>query len=664
MVMNAELVQLLTSAARTIFLAGIAVLGLAAFRVKSISVRLFVWRTVLVAALVMPFLGRLLPALPTSAPAFLTHFKFLDFDHSSSAVRDISDTQPIAGATSRPAANNDSVPASPLPHAEHSRSMPQTTKSSHRVPWEDVPAALYLIVTSIFVVRFVLGFVFARRLVQSSQQITDPRMTLVLTSHSAQSPLPQVVESDLISIPVTIGAVRSTILLPSDWPEWDDAKLNAVLAHEVSHVARHDALTQSISLLHRAVFWFSPLAWWLNRHLAVLAEEASDAAALAGGADRNAYAQTLLGFFATLQTAPGRVWWQGVSMANGGHTERRLEKILDWKGSMTMHLKKTIAVAIVMFAVPVVYVVASVRPASHSQISPEAQGMHAADGTLLQAPAPPSSVPPMPTAPAVGVSTTGAAPIAPIAPPLPAAPAAPVSSNSSYAGQSSATGYSYAYGYDDEDRFIIVSGKSDSFTMSGSTQDIHHVQRLKRQIPGDFIWFQRDEKSYIIRDQATIDRAKAFWAPQEELGKKQEELGKQQEALGKQQEEMGSKMEQVRVNVPDMTAELDNLKAKLQKLGPSATMEQIGDLQSEIGELQSKIGEIQSKAGEQQSKLGEEQGKLGEKQGKLGEQQGELGRRQGELAREAAIKMKALLDEAIKNGKAQPESDGSQGASL
>src|SRR5262249_39676291 len=157
----------------------------------------------------------------------------------------------------------------------------------------------------------------------------------------------------------------------------------------------------------------------------------------------------------------------------------------------------------------------------------------------------------------------------------------------------------FSYGYDDEDRFVIVSGKSDSYTMSGSTQDVHHVERLKKQIPGDFIWFQRDEKSYIIRDQATIDRAKAFWAPQEELGKKQEELGKKQEALGKQQEALGNKIEQVRIDVPpNLTAKLDALKAKLQKLGPSATMEEMGDLQSEIGELQSQIGEIQSRAGE------------------------------------------------------------------
>jgi len=225
-------------------------------------------------------------------------------------------------------------------------------------------------------------------------------------------------------------------------------------------------------------------------------------------------------------------------------------------------------------------------------------------------------------------------------------------------------GFSYAYGFDDEDRFVIVSGKSDNFTMSGSTQDARHVERLKKQIHGDFIWLQRDEKSYIIRDQATIDRARAFWAPQEELGKQQEELGKQQEVLGKQQEELGAKMAEVRVNVPDMTAELDRLKAKLQKLGARATMDQIGELQSEIGELQSKIGEIQSEAGDQQSKLGALQGQLGEKQGKLGEQQGELGRRQGELAEKATRQMRELIDETIKNGTAKPEEEMVKGATL
>jgi hypothetical protein len=216
-------------------------------------------------------------------------------------------------------------------------------------------------------------------------------------------------------------------------------------------------------------------------------------------------------------------------------------------------------------------------------------------------------------------------------------------------------GYSFSYGYDDDQRFVIVTGKSDSLTMSGSTEDAHHVQKLRKSIPGDFIWFQVDEKSYIIRDQATIDRARKLWAPQEELGKKQEELGKQQEILGKQQDELGVQMEKIQVNVPDMTAELDKLKAELKALGTSASMDQIGKIQEEMGALQEKMGEIQSHAGEQQGKLGEQMGALGEKQGKLGEEQGKLGEQQAELAEKANREMKVLLEDAVKKGTAQPE---------
>ena len=59
------------SALRSLTLAGIAGLGLAALRVKTTSLRLFAWRTVLYAALAMPFLGWLLPPLSVPMPDFL-----------------------------------------------------------------------------------------------------------------------------------------------------------------------------------------------------------------------------------------------------------------------------------------------------------------------------------------------------------------------------------------------------------------------------------------------------------------------------------------------------------------------------------------------------------------------------------------------------------------
>jgi beta-lactamase regulating signal transducer with metallopeptidase domain len=657
--------ELFTWAARSIVIAGVAAAGLAGFRVRSISVRLFTWTAVLYASLVLPLVGWLLPPLQVSAPQFLQHRTAQTAFSKDGDGRSISTLEGRSVTTSgvtnlaashpNPAVAKQSSSAGMRDAAGDGPSFVWAT-----LPWTVITVWTYLAVTLFFLARFVVGMILARKLVRSSQAIDEDLAVAKLPSFGRRL-APRLATSERIYVPLTVGAFRPTILLPSDWRQWDGQKLDAVLAHEFSHVVRLDALTQRMSLVYRSIFWFNPLAWWMNWHLAALAEQASDEAALSGGADQNQYARTLLGFFEVLQTAPRRIHWQGVSIARPGQAEQRLERILAWKGTVTMNVKRTVAVAILVLAIPVVYLAASVHPANAV--------LAASNKAMSQAAAPPA--PPVGGISAVGPaggipSATPVAPVASIAPMAPKgptallAPAAPAS-NGFGQGHSSGTGsgkgFSYAYGFDDEERFVIVSGKSDSFTMSGSTQDVRHVEKLKKQIPGDFIWFQRDEKSYIIRDQATIDRARGFWAPQEELGKKQEELGKQQEVLGKQQEELGSKMEQVRVNVPDMTAALDKLKAKLQKLGPSATMEQIGDLQSEIGELQSKIGEIQSHAGEEQSKLGEKQGELGEKQGKLGEQQGELGRQQAELAEKATREMKELLDEAIKNGTAKPEEE-------
>jgi beta-lactamase regulating signal transducer with metallopeptidase domain len=527
------------------------------------------------------------------------------------------------------------------------------------ISWSTVITAIYCSGVLFLLLRIFVGIALARRLLCKSQPIDDLRLATHIARNRSVNAVPLIAESRMISVPLTVGALRPAILLPENWRSWDDAKLDAVISHELSHVFRRDCLTHCVSLLHRAFFWFSPLAWWLNQHLSDLAEQASDEAALSCGADCNHYAKTLLGFLEALETGPRRIWWQGVAMAKAGPAEQRVERILAWKGTVTMGLKKSVVAAYIALALPIVYLAASAQPAHPQQSAQDATPPPASAGPASPAPAAGVNAPALSGVPAPAVVPDSARAA------MMARAAADAARAEAYAHSSySYPGHSYAYGYDDDERFVIVSGKTDSVTMSGSSEDAHHAERLKNRIAGDFIWFERDEKSYIIRDQATIDRARSFWAPQEELGKKQEELGKQQEALGKQQEAIGSRMEQVRVNVPDMTAELDKLKAKLKQLGSGATQDQLGDIQSEIGDLQSKIGEIQSQAGDQQSKLGDQMSVLGDQQSKLGDRQSELGRQQEQLAREATRQMKSLLDEAIKKGLAQPEPETSGGPTL
>ena len=660
--------QLAVPALRGLAIACVAGFALTLFRVKSASQRLFIWTTVLYAALAMTLLPSMLPSmLPSIAiriPAAVATTFVQRLSASQASQSAVASYQSSVPAAAKLQAEGRLPDQGTVPHAT-SAFVPTSAPESFwlSLHWTNIAVAVYILAAFLLLSRFFMGMIFASRLLARARRIEDHHLhaRLAAYAHAIQlAHVPTASESDLISVPAAVGILRPTILLPSGWREWDRDKLDAVLAHEMSHVARRDGLTQHLALLHRALFWFSPLSWWLNRHLVELAEQASDEAALFVGADRNKYARTLLEFFESLHNDTARIRWQGVSMANAGSAEQRVEKILAWKGTVTMGLRKSVAVIVITLALPVVYLAASAHPmGQEAPPPPKAQAPVApalATGEIAT-PATPALAPAAPPIPANGgIYAPGPTPAVPAAPALaPTAPSSPVAAQSRSVTTSSGQGYSYAYSSDDDQRFVIVSGKTDAFTMSGSGQEARHVQKLRKQISGDFIWFQRDEKSYIIRDQATVDRARKLWAPQEELGKKQEELGKQQEALGKKQEELGSRMEQVRVNVPDMAAQLDKLKAELKQLGAGATQEQIGRLQEEVGELQSKIGEVQSHAGEEQSKLGEEMGKLGEQQGKLGEEQGEFGRQQGELAKEANIKMKALLDEAIKNGTAQPE---------
>jgi beta-lactamase regulating signal transducer with metallopeptidase domain len=655
----AFLAHLVDAAARSLILAAAVALALAALRIRSAALRLAAWTAVLYAALAMPLLGPFLPRLAVPMPSF-----FQASAASSPSPRGRLSPSEAPGSARLESGMIRRESESPAIVPRSSRPIPSRPKAGTSafasLNWPMLTLGLYLVVASVLLLRFFIGLIFNRRLVRTCRMITDPRLRAGLASraHDVGLPLaPPAGESEFTSVPVTIGAIGSMILLPASWREWDDRKLDAVLAHEISHVARRDPLTQHLSLLHRAIFWFSPLAWWLDGHLAGLAEQASDEAALSGGADRDRYAQTLLEFLEVLHAAPGRVWWQGLAMAKSGQAEKRLERILHWRGAVHMSSKtsgfeKSLSIAAMALTVLIAFLTASVAPAT--QRPPLGWSQPPAPRTD-QGSAQPASVAPSPVSPAItmrALPLPQGAQLRPPSSPESLAPVAPVVAQAMRIEGSLHGNFNVD---EDDQRFVIVSGKTDAVTMSGSSQDAHHAERLKKQINGDFIWFQHDEKSYIIRDQATVDRARQLWAPQEELGRKQEELGKQQEALGKQQEALGDKQRQIQVKVPDMTAELDKLKAELKQLGSGATQEQLGHIQSEIGDLQSRIGDMQSQAGEQQSKLGEQQGRLGEQQGELGRRQGELGRQQGELSERASRQMRELLDEALKNGTAQPE---------
>ena len=234
------------------------------------------------------------------------------------------------------------------------------------------------------------------------------------------------------------------------------------------------------------------------------------------------------------------------------------------------------------------------------------------------------------------------------------------SGTASYSNNGKHSGYHYSYSSNGEAYAVVRGSDKEHLTFSGNWIEgrREEIDKARKQAHGDFLWFTHDGKSYVVDDPTTLAQIEAMYKPMEELGRQQEELGKQQEALGKQQEALGEQQEKASVPTPDMSkeiAEIDEAMARLKaNQGKAMNEEQFAELQSKLGDLQGKLGAIQGEIGAKQGQFGEQMGKLGEMQGELGAKQGRLGAEQGRIGQEADRKIRSIIDESMKNGKAQP----------
>ena len=128
--------------------------------------------------------------------------------------------------------------------------------------------------------------------------------------------------------PVTAGWWRPVVVLPAGWTGWPRAELEAVLAHEREHVRRRDPLVQALAALNRCIFWFHPLAWWLEHRLSALAEEACDAAVIGNGHDPRDYSEYLIHQARAVERAGTRIALSGAAMA-GGNLSKRIDLLLE-----------------------------------------------------------------------------------------------------------------------------------------------------------------------------------------------------------------------------------------------------------------------------------------------------------------------------------------------
>jgi len=100
--------------------------------------------------------------------------------------------------------------------------------------------------------------------------------------------------SEELRSPISWGVIRPTIVL-SPHAVQAVGEAEAIIAHELAHVARLDWAKLLGARLACALFWFNPLVWMLARESHQLREEAADDAVLLADIDGPDYASLLVG---------------------------------------------------------------------------------------------------------------------------------------------------------------------------------------------------------------------------------------------------------------------------------------------------------------------------------------------------------------------------------
>ncbi|MGQ0714425.1 MAG: HEAT repeat domain-containing protein [Gemmatimonadaceae bacterium] len=156
---------------------------------------------------------------------------------------------------------------------------------------------LWIIVAGALLLRLAAGAYAARRLVRRARPVRDPSWLQLLKDGAemagVQGPV-RLYESAKVGMPITLGVLRPTIVLPPNATSWSEERRLTVLVHELAHIRRNDVATCLVARVACAIHWMNPLAWRAARKLRDECERACDDLVLRVGMTASTYADDLL----------------------------------------------------------------------------------------------------------------------------------------------------------------------------------------------------------------------------------------------------------------------------------------------------------------------------------------------------------------------------------
>jgi hypothetical protein len=196
------LMALANAAARSLVLGCMVAATIGGFQVKNARIKLLLWKGVLLAALAMPLLTFLAPAIQVAVP-------LPNLQERKAKAADTA-TDPVLPQTRIP-----KIPAKKAPHAAKHRELetaaiPAGTwqpvasapaAPSRQIPWTLLALCTYLAIAFVLLARVFVGMRFGRHLVRAATLINDVRARRMLSMTSRAAALraePLLAESEMI----------------------------------------------------------------------------------------------------------------------------------------------------------------------------------------------------------------------------------------------------------------------------------------------------------------------------------------------------------------------------------------------------------------------------------------------------------------------------------
>jgi beta-lactamase regulating signal transducer with metallopeptidase domain len=130
--------------------------------------------------------------------------------------------------------------------------------------------------------------------------------------------------SDSVETPAVVGWLHPAILTPvAAFAGFPAGYLEALLAHELAHIRRHDFLVNILQRTAEALLFYHPALWWVSKQIRIERELCCDDLAVAASGDVLTYARALAEL-ESLRPAHASL----AVAANGGSLVKRIQRLL------------------------------------------------------------------------------------------------------------------------------------------------------------------------------------------------------------------------------------------------------------------------------------------------------------------------------------------------